>query len=215
MWQILVIFGTALVIGFSGALVPGPLFTVAVTESARRGFFAGPRLVFGHGLIELALVVALAAGLSTVIKHGAVTGSIGLIGGAFLLWMGFDIARGALRGTIKLEATGHAGRSARRIVLAGGLVSMANPYWVLWWATIGTTYVLLALKQGIIGLGAFYVGHVLSDLIWYSFISFLISTGRSFMNERVYRGILGACGLFLLGLGGWFFASGVNFVRVL
>ncbi len=40
-----VIFTTAFLIGLSGALLPGPLLTVAISESARQGFWTGPLLV--------------------------------------------------------------------------------------------------------------------------------------------------------------------------
>ena len=59
MLSIFTIFFTSFVIALSGALMPGPLLTVTISESARRGFVAGPLLIAGHGLLELALVVAL------------------------------------------------------------------------------------------------------------------------------------------------------------
>ena len=53
--ELLAIFTTAFVVGFSGAMMPGPLLTVTIGESARRGFSAGPLLVLGHAVLELAL----------------------------------------------------------------------------------------------------------------------------------------------------------------
>ena len=87
--------------------MPGPLLTVVISGSARRGFWEGPALVLGHAVAEALIVVALAAGLSRLLKRNLVAGLIGLLGGAFLLWMGFDIVRSAWWGTVSLEqATG-------------------------------------------------------------------------------------------------------------
>jgi len=208
------IFASSLMVCFSGALTPGPLLTVTISQSAQRGFWQGPLLILGHAIAELALVLALTTGLSRLLKRKAVAGLIGLLGGAFLLWMGLDIARSAWWGTVSLNLTS-AERSGTQVgpVVAGALVSISNPYWVLWWATVGMSYVALALRQGPLGLGSFYVGHILADLSWYSLVAFVITAGRSLLSQPVYRGILLICGFFLIGLSIYFIYSGLNFLR--
>src|SRR3972149_43268 len=56
--SLVAIFGGSFVISLTGALSPGPLTTLAVREGVRKGFWAGPALAAGHGIVELALVVA-------------------------------------------------------------------------------------------------------------------------------------------------------------
>ena len=58
------IFCTSFILALSGALMPGPLLTVTVSESSRRGAHVGPMMIFGHSLLELALVIALLSGLA-------------------------------------------------------------------------------------------------------------------------------------------------------
>jgi threonine/homoserine/homoserine lactone efflux protein len=209
------IFTTSLVVCFSGALMPGPLLTVTVSRSAQRGFWQGPLLILGHAIAELAIVLALTAGLGRLLKRKAVAGLISFLGGGFLLWMGLDIARSAWWGTVSLNLASAEGRSGVQMgpVVAGALVSLSNPYWILWWATVGVSYVALALKQGSLGLGSFYVGHILADLSWYSLVAFVITVGRSLLSQPVYRGILLVCGFFLIALSVYFIYSGVNFLR--
>jgi threonine/homoserine/homoserine lactone efflux protein len=214
MMKLAAIFITSLMVGLSGTLMPGPLLTVTISQSAQRGFWQGPLLILGHAIAELALVLALTAGLSRLLKRKAVAGLIGLLGGAFLLWMGLDIARSAWWGTVSLSLAG-AERSGAPVgpVVTGALVSVSNPHWVLWWVTVGVSYVALALRQGPLGLGSFYVGHILADLSWYSLVAFVITTGRSLLSQPVYRSILLICGLFLIALSIYFIYSGINFLR--
>lgn len=206
------IFITAFVVGLSGAMMPGPLLTITINESGRRGFRAGPLVVLGHGLLELALVGGLALGLNRILGLRLVTGLIGLAGGAVLAWMGYGMAWGAWRGEVSLQVEGSGRRRGLGPVVAGVVASISNPYWVLWWATIGAAYVVASLASGVTGIASFYTGHVLADLAWYSFISLAVVTGRRYMGDRLYRGVLMACGLFLLALSLYFLYSGYRFV---
>jgi len=231
--ELLAIFSTAFVVGFSGAMMPGPLLTVAIGESARRGFIAGPLLVLGHAILELFLILALAGGLSVFLTRAGVSHAIAVLGGAFLIYMGYGMARDARAGKVSLnmeqpaaESVGpgvegpggmkmglkqSAGGGGMRLhpVLAGILTSISNPFWMLWWATIGLGYITLSLRSGYIGLTSFFTGHILADLVWYSLIAAAVAGGKKFLSDGVYRAILVACGVFLVGLGGTFLYYGL------
>jgi len=68
-------------------------------------------------------------------------------------------------------------------------------------------FVTQALQHGLIGLLCFYCGHILSDLAWYSFVSFSVSAGRRLCPPIVYRVLLIACGATLLVLGALFISK--------
>jgi len=201
-------------IGFTGAMMPGPVTTLIVTETARRGFIAGPLITIGHALLELAMVVALVFGLGDLLKQNAVAGTIGLLGGLFLLWMGFDIVRSAWQGKVSFDTTRDVSASSSgNPIIAGILTSVANPYWILWWATVGAAYLITFRAFGIVGIVAFYIGHTLADWVWNNVVAFVVATGRRVMTDRVYRGILIVCGAFLIALSFYFVNSGINFLR--
>lgn len=202
------LFLTALLVGFTGALTPGPILTYVIAESARSGHTIGPRVVLGHVGLEIALVVAIALGIGAVLSTPAATIVIGIAGGAMLLWLAWQILRGVLTGRLRLDL--EAGQPAHALanpVVAGVVLSATNPYFVLWWATIGLTYITAALRFGAVGLGVFYAGHALADLSWYWGVSGIVAAGRHYINQTVYRTVLGACGLFLVGLGVFFLAD--------
>lgn len=204
------IFFTNLIVGFSGAMMPGPLLTVTINESARRGFKAGPLIVLGHAILELALVIGLFLGLSRVIQNPVFGAAIGLVGGALLLWMGFDMAKNAWRGTLSLDLDVTDKKVMMGPVLLGIVISISNPYWSLWWAGIGMTYITKAWVLGLAGIGAFYTGHIMADLIWYSAVAAAVTGGRRLMSDRIYRGIIGVCGVFLMWLGFNFIRAGIE-----
>jgi len=206
--------GSAFIVGFSGALVPGPLSAMTVAASARRGFRAGPLLTLGHAIAEMLIVAALAIGLNRVFQQPLVSGLIALVGGIVLLWMGWSMAHGAWANGMTLAAArSSASVSAAADVRSGLLVSIANPYWILWWATVGATYVVMALAFGVAGLVVFFVGHIMSDLSWNSLLAFAVSSGRRVISDRLYRGVIIACGLFLIVMGATFAWAGIGFLR--
>lgn len=222
--ELYTIFTTAFVVGLSGAMAPGPLLTVTIGESARRGFMAGPLISIGHAVLELFLIIAIVAGLSVVLTATIVSHTIAVLGGAFLIYMGAVMAKDALAGKITLaalqpgvkEAVARgegkkviAGKEMTRLVITGILTSISNPFWTLWWATIGLVYITMSMKSGCIGLASFYTGHILSDFTWYCLIAAAVAGGRRFLNDSIYRGIMAVCGVFLVGLGGYFLYYGL------
>ena len=208
--ELIFIFVTSLGIGFSGAVTPGPLLTVTVAESARRGFRAGPQLVLGHGILELALLVGLWLGLAGALSDPSVIAVVGAIGGAALIVFGAFMAHAALRRRVSLHGPVDAPWARLHPVGAGLVASVTNPFWTLWWATIGLAYVTRATRLGFAGAASFFGGHILSDLIWFGAVAFIIATGRRFMGDRTYRALIGLCGAFLIGLGAFFVVSGAT-----
>ena len=84
------LFVTSFIVALSGAIMPGPLLAVTISESSRRGVMTGPLLIVGHGLLELALVLALVLGLAPLLKMEPVFVVIALAGSALLLWTGMQ-----------------------------------------------------------------------------------------------------------------------------
>ncbi len=91
--------------------------------------------------------------------------------------------------------------------LAGVLTSIANPYFWLWWATIGGALLASALTSGF-GEGiSFLAGHGMADLSWLLLVGAGIARGRAFLPDRVYQGVLALCGVALVLLGAGYLAS--------
>ena len=72
MAALLSVFVLGFITALSGAMMPGPLLTATISESTRRGFLAGPRLMVGHALLEAALLLLLLWGLAPRFRKDAV-----------------------------------------------------------------------------------------------------------------------------------------------
>jgi threonine/homoserine/homoserine lactone efflux protein len=206
------LFVTSFIIAFSGAMMPGPLLTLTIGESVRKGPWVGPRLILGHAILEGILIVALLLGMAPLFQHDVFFILIALIGGGILFWMAWSMFSNLNKLTIHTAVTSS---KTSNIYLAGALMSLANPYWIIWWATIGLGYVLHSQKYGMIGIALFFIGHILGDLVWYSAISWTVGKGRQLFNLKTYRILIGSCATFLVAFAFWLIYDGIDKLKEL
>lgn len=200
---------TSFGVGLSGALVPGPMFTVTVSDSVKKGFIAGPRVVLGHIMAEILMMIVILAGLGQILGSQTAAFIIGIFGGIVLIFMGYNTSRSnTTLSNIKTEENEIQKYGS---FLKGVITSISNPYFFIWWGTIGLAFMFKGLAlAGIIGLLAFSIGHWLADLSWFSIISFASSRGSKFMNDKTYKTVMVICGAFLVLLGIYFIFSQIN-----
>jgi threonine/homoserine/homoserine lactone efflux protein len=191
------------VVAFSGAASPGPLLAVAIVEGNRRGFLAGPLLIVGHGILELLMLFLLVLGLDKLLAKPFVEDIISLVGGAFLLYMGVGISRSSFEEKSMDEEEG-----GGNTLFLGALVSLSNPYWTIWWITVGVAILSKSLPFGLLGVALFFTGHILADFLWYSGVTLAVSQGKNFLTPRFYQFLMFFCGLLLLVMSLYFMYSG-------
>ena len=210
------VFSFSFLVALTGAMSPGPLLTYTIVKSVqsrRRGYLMGIWIITGHALLEAGIVLLLLLGFSFVLKNILVVRSIGFIGGAILIYFGGGIVRDVLKDRIPtsfLQSSENPAKSAddspsclNNPVVGGILVSMANPYWWVWWATIGLAFMVQfeISFQDWTKLAAFFIGHEAGDLIWYLLVSTLAFFGIQRLNKKAYYGILAVCGVFMILFG--------------
>jgi threonine/homoserine/homoserine lactone efflux protein len=207
MLALVTIFFSSFVIALSGAMMPGPLLTATISESTRHGAKAGPLLILGHGILELLLVAALLFGLAPLLKRDSVFVVIAGAGSIVLLWMAITMFRSLPRLRVEWEA---APSGQYHLVINGMLLSLANPYWTIWWASIGLGYIFYCRQFGSPGVFFFFLGHIAADLSWYAMVSLVVGRGRRFFSDRLYRAVIGICAVFLVIFAGYFAWAGMR-----
>ena len=194
-------FLLAFIIGLTGALAPGPMLVATITASIRDGWTVGPRIVAGHMAIEAIFVLFILVGLADyIIPHSTI---IAFAGGISLVFFGAITLRAAQ--TASLLVSGE--EEYVSPYLAGFITSVSNPYFWLWWLTIGAGFLLDGVQGGFLVVGAFVAGHWLADLGWFTFISVGIGRSRTLLSEQVYRGVIRACGVILVLFGLYYIVS--------
>jgi len=185
----------AVVISLSGVMAPGPV-TAVTLAAGTRSRHAGALIAVGHGIVEFPLMLLVMAGIGALFQWQSVTIGIGLVGGAFLLFMGAQILAGLNRHTDPTDK--YAGKSPVwiGIVLTGG-----NPYFLLWWATVGLALTTRALQFGAMAFALFVVIHWLCDLIWLEALSWASFKGARILGPKSQRIVLAICAIALILIG--------------
>ena len=192
-------------ISLSGVIAPGPMFAVTLAKSYRSPW-AGTQMALGHAVVEVPLILAIYFGLARFFQLAAVQIALSLAGGGMIIWLGWGLLRS--RQQIINE-----GRDMPANAFAAGIVmSGLNPFFLVWWATVGSLLIMRFLDYGALGLGVFIIVHWGCDLVWLSFVSVLVYRTRTLWGPRIQEWIFIALGLALGGFGVWFVYSGAQII---
>lgn len=196
-------------ISLSGVMAPGPLTAAAVVMGAQSPY-AGVVIAVGHGAIEFPLIILIVLGMGKILKSAKTKMIIGLAGGTFLLIMAIGM----------LSSLGAAdGESAKTIggtpLLAGVILSAGNPYFLMWWATVGLKLATDAKGFGVWVFAVFAVVHWLCDVVWLGALSLASFKGSALLGGNSREIVLAICSVVLLGFGLYFlFGAGKTLVKL-
>jgi threonine/homoserine/homoserine lactone efflux protein len=195
MYDIIQMVFLGFVIGLTGALAPGPTLVATINASINGDWMTGLKISLGHAIVELFLVILILLGLATVALP--YTSVIAEIGGIALVVFGALTIAGSRQATMNTSPV----QPVANPYLAGLVTSAANPYFWIWWLSIGSAMVIAGLEGGLILAGAFMIGHWTADTVWYTLVSTGVSQGRALLSDTAYRKIMVFCGIFLILFG--------------
>ncbi len=207
--DLLTFIGTVVVVTASGALAPGPLFFTNITHGTKSGAKGGLVFSVGHTIFELGLVLVLALTLQTVANEPLIKIVVGIVGGIALLLFGLLQIRGALKP--EASSAGKVGTSLRHPLLIGTVFTALNPYFIIWWLTVGMTLIVNALAlASFAGVLIMYVSHVWMDYAWLTGTAYLAKKGTSLVGGKGYRLVMMFFGAILIAFGLYFLLSSLT-----
>lgn len=207
------IFLQSLIIGYSGAIMPGSMLTYTIDKSIRHGSKSGLFVSLGHAFLELLLVMFLFVGAGKFLVTDISRTIIGTIGGIVLVYMGFGMIKDVYLNKISLDTRISSDEKQGNMLLAGAVLSASNPYFIIWWSAVSLPLIMNAYASfGVIGILIFYIGHIISDISWFTFVSVIVSKTRSLINIKLYKFIIILLAACLVCFGGRFFYSSIRYI---
>ncbi len=204
--DVLSFVSTIVLVTASGALAPGPLFFANLSHAAKSGAKSGLLFSVAHSLVEFTLVMLLALGLLTVATELTVKLAIGVIGGTVLIIFGALQIHSSV--TSRFEKPQMAKVASRSLFLIGITFTGLNPFFIIWWLTVGAQLIVLSLEfASLTGVVLMYICHVWMDYAWLTATAYLARMGTNVAGYRWYRIILALFGGILIYFGLTFLAS--------
>jgi threonine/homoserine/homoserine lactone efflux protein len=177
-----------------------------IIHGGKGGLKAGLGCALGHTIVELPLVILIWFGLLSLVSQ-TVKQFLGIVGGLALIVFGVLQLRGVLKSS--QTSSNNVALVERGSILTGVMLSGLNPYFILWWFSIGSALIYEAMSLGLIqGLTVMYLSHVWLDYLWLGLLAYLSKYGRKVIGLRIYRYVLVLFSLILIFFGvSWIYSS--------
>jgi threonine/homoserine/homoserine lactone efflux protein len=144
-------------------------------------------------------MVVIVLGMGKIFQSSTTQIVIGLAGGVFLLIM----AVGMLKSSSNIQKQDAKVTKSDPLV-AGVVLTGGNPYFLVWWATVGLTLATTAKGLGIWAFVLFAIVHWSCDLVWLLALSWASFKGSVLLGPQSQRVVLIVCGLALFAFGLFF-----------
>jgi len=172
-----------IVISASGVLSPGPLFTANIFYGLKGGAKAGLKMAYGHTLVELPLVILLGLGafsLEAIPEFRTYIGIIGALG--LFVFAGIQLKQIFKNSLEPINGPKHGP------FLAGILLSALNPFFIVWWLTIGFKLISDALIYwSFWGILIMFLLHIWMDYVWLSSTALVSSRISKILSNRNFK----------------------------
>jgi threonine/homoserine/homoserine lactone efflux protein len=183
MIQIIEFAVLVIIISASGVMSPGPLFAANITYGLREGAKSGIKIAIGHSIVELPLVILLGIGVFSLEIFPEFRTIISIFG-AFTLF-GFAIIQIK---TIWRKKENIQKKPKHGPIVTGILFSALNPFFIIWWITIGFKLISDAMIiWAFAGILIMFVLHIWMDFAWLGITAFLASKSRKIISNRNYK----------------------------
>ncbi len=200
---------TVILVTVSGALAPGPLFFATISHGTKAGAKSGLVFSVAHTLVEFTLVMLLAVGLVTVANQPTVKLLVGVAGGLTLLFFGAKQICDSLKS--KFGKPSSSDVASRNLMLIGLTFTGLNPFFIIWWLTVGAQLIFLSLEiAALAGVLLMYACHVWMDYVWLTAVAHFAKMGTSILELKWYRILMAVFGAFLVYFGLTFLFSSLN-----
>ena len=175
-----------IIISASGVMSPGPLFAANITYGLREGVKAGIKIAIGHSIVELPLVILLAIGVFSLEIFPEFRTIISIFGAITLFgFAGIQIT------TVLKKKKNILNKPKQGPIVTGILLSALNPFFIVWWLTIGFKLISDAmLIWAFAGILIVFVLHIWMDFAWLGITAFLASKSKGIISNTNYKVII-------------------------
>ncbi len=200
MEQIIEFAVTVIIISASGVMAPGPLFAANIAYGLQGGGKVGIKMAVGHTIVELPLVILLGIGVFSFEIFPEFRTLITILGAITL----FVFAGIQIKTTLQMKETTF--NLKHNAVLTGITLSALNPFFIIWWLSIGFKLISDAmLIWTFVGIIVVFLLHIWMDFVWLYSVACIASKSAKILSNKNYK-------ILMIGLSVMLIYFGISFI---
>jgi threonine/homoserine/homoserine lactone efflux protein len=197
-----------IILGLSAGFAPGPLLTLVISETLQHDIQSGVKVALAPIITDLPIIILTLFILAKLSNFHSIIGIISLIGGFFILSIGYASIR-----TKGVEP--NLQETKPKSLTKGILANALNPHPYLFWFSVGAPIMIKAVRQNMIAplafIGSFYAFLVGSKIL----LAILVGNSKSFLVGNVYIYTMRFLGMVLCVLAFGLFYDGLKLLEII
>jgi threonine/homoserine/homoserine lactone efflux protein len=194
---------SGVIFGLAAGFAPGPLLALVISETLEHGIRSGIQVALAPVITDIPIILLALFAVSRLSGFDRILGTISVLGGCYVLYLGYQSIRLNSRKTFQLETKPDS-------LTRGVLTNALSPHPYLFWISVGAPMLTKSVVAGtaapfifIAGFYAFLVGAKIT-------LAMLVGKSKSFMSDNAYRYTLRFLGFALTGFSVVLFADGIK-----
>lgn len=195
-------------LGLSAGFAPGPLLALVITETLQHDIKSGLKVALAPMITDLPIIIVTLFFLSKLSNFHEILGIISLIGGCFILFLGYK--------SICIKQLELNLQKVKPKSLSKGVITNAlSPHPYLFWFTVGAPIMTKAINQNVlfplVFIISFYMFLVGSKVV----LAVSVGKSKSLFSGNAYKYIMRFLGLVLCMLAVALFRDGFQLLLLI
>ena len=199
---------TGTLLGLAAGFSPGPLLVLVISETLRHSVKEGVKVSIAPIITDAPILLVALFVLTQLSNFNLVLGIISILGGFFVLYLGYESLR--TKG-LELNLEEQSSNALKKGVITNAL----NPHPYIFYMTVGAPMIFKALDENVLNAAAF-LGSFLFFLVASKVIlALIVGKSRTFLKGGAYINIMRILGILLILFSIFLFRDGLKMLGVL
>ena len=195
-------------LGLAAGFAPGPLLVLVISETLRHSVKEGIKVSLAPIITDVPILLVSLFVLKQLSNFNIVLGIISILGGFFVLYLGYESLR--TKGVeVNLE------EQSSNAFKKGVLTNVLNPHPYVFYMTVGAPIVFKALDQNILNAGAFLSSFLFLLVASKVVLALIVGKSRTFLKGNAYINIMRILGILLMLFSIFLFRDGLKLLGIL
>ena len=194
---------TGTLLGLAAGFSPGPLLVLVISETLSHSVKEGVKVSLAPTITDVPILLVALFVLTQLSNFNLVLGIISILGGFFVLYLGYESLR--TKG-IELNLEEQNSNALKKGVITNAL----NPHPYIFYMTVGAPMIFKALEENVLNAAAF-LGSFLFFLVASKIIlALIVGKSKTFLKGTAYINIMRILGVLLILFSIFLFRDGIK-----